>query len=406
MFIVLILRFAFTKTERDPYHQLGSGYLWYDRSSTATDQAFMGYALFGTYKDWFRYCKDREDTADRTIIALAPSGNPIINSIKTRLDTDLAPYGLTVKLYNSRDEIMNIIGASGYEKDGNPGICFGAAFTQSETNNYRVNMIFDDILTERTDDPNMPNQELPAVDEYQRKPNFEAFDQYRKGGYTYLQNIIANAILRNSRGNGAYISMVYTGMKTSKYNDDDFATAATSMWNFFMLIIFIAPLYRFLYNSVAEKETKVREAMKIMGLTDFPYWLSWLSYYVVITTIQCIVMVLILIPVFEYSNLFLIFLYLWLYGMTMFAFGLFIGSFFSTAKTAAIVGTMAFYITSFISPVVEDRSVSEAAKTVTSFFPSVGVQLGGINLLKFEEVGIGMNFDNASEVYLNYRFAT
>ena len=254
--------------------------------------------------------------------------------------------------------------------------------------------------------PNMPNQDLPPVDEYQRKPNKEAFDQYKVGGYTYLQNLIANVILRNSVGNGAYISMVYTGMKTSKYNDDDFATAATSMWNFFLLIIFIAPLYRFLYNSVLEKETKVREAMKIMGLTDLPYWLSWISYYATINTIQCIAMTLVLIPVFEYSNLFLVFLYLWLYGMSLFGFSLLVSAFFSTAKTAAIVGTMLFYVTSFIFTVVEDRTISEAAKTGCSIFPAVAVQLAGINLLKFEESGIGLTFNNSNELYLNYRFAS
>ena len=181
-------------------------------------------------------------------------------------------------------------------------------------------MIFEDILTEKAEKSNMPNQEELPFDKYQRQPNTEAFNQYKAGGYTYLQNLIANVILKSSVGNEAYISMVYTGMKTSKYNDDDFATAATEMWNFFLLIIFIVPLYRFLYNAVLEKETKIREAMKIMGLSDFPYWFSWFSYYALINTIQCVAMTLVLIPVFEYSNLFLVFLYLWLYGMSLFGF--------------------------------------------------------------------------------------
>ena len=186
---------------------------------------------------------------------------------------------------------MDIIGSEDYEKDGNPGICFGGALVQSDssTNTYQVNMIFDDISSERSQDSNMPNQQLEAVDEYQRKPNNDAFSQYKEGGYTYLQNIFANAILRDRTGNtGAYISMVYTPSKSSKYNDDDFATAAAGLWNFFILLIFLAPLYRFVSNSVAEKETKIREAMKIMGLSDAPYWLSWFAYYILINTIQCI----------------------------------------------------------------------------------------------------------------------
>ena len=220
---------------------------------------------------------------------MAPSGNTIISSIKARLEADLLPtYNFTVNVYDTRDEIRRIVEASDYEQDGNPGICFGAAFTEAATDKITVNMIFDDLVTERTQDPNMPNQDLPAADSFQRGPNTDAFKQYKVGGYTYLQNIIANEILIDSRGTGAYISMLHTGMKTNIYNDDDFPEMAENMWGTVLLFIFIAPMYRFLYNSTEEKGTKIREAMKIMGLTDLPYWLSWFTYYIIINTIQCL----------------------------------------------------------------------------------------------------------------------
>jgi ATP-binding cassette subfamily A (ABC1) protein 3 len=134
----------------------------------------------------------------------------------------------------------------------------------------------------------MPNQELDAADEYRRKPDFDSWDQYKKGGHTYMQSMFSNAILRNKTGStSAYISMVYAPVKSSEYTDDDFATAANDMWGFFILLIFLAPLYRFVSNSVTEKESRTREAMKVMGLTDAPYWLSWFTYYIIINTIQC-----------------------------------------------------------------------------------------------------------------------
>ncbi|CAI2373293.1 unnamed protein product [Moneuplotes crassus] len=97
--------------------------------------------------------------------------------------------------------------------------------------------------------------------------------------------------------------------------------------------------------------------MKIMGLMDTPYWLSWLTYYLVINTFLSLIMMLILIPVFEYSNKFLVFLYLWIYGMTMFSFGLLIGAFFSTGKTASIVSSMLFFLSSFLVTAVQDQTV-------------------------------------------------
>mmetsp|Transcript_9651 Transcript_9651/g.10911 ORF Transcript_9651/g.10911 Transcript_9651/m.10911 type:complete len:93 (-) Transcript_9651:276-554(-) len=92
--------------------------------------------------------------------------------------------------------------------------------------------------------------------------------------------------------------------------------------------------------------------------------------------------------------------------MTMFAFALLIGSIFSTGKTAAIVSSMLFFLSSFLMTAVQDQTVSETMKTVASFLPAIAVQLGGINLLKFEESGVGLQFDNMNELFKNFRFST
>lgn len=290
MLILLITRFLFSKTEKGPDTLLSRGYVWYDQNnpSASSNYDFLDYKLFNTDVSWFNYCANRDSGPDRTIVALAPSGNAIINDIKASLDVDLASYNLTVQVYESRDAIMKVIGGSSYEKNGEDGICFGAALVSDSSDNYQVNYIFDDITTERTQDSNMPNQELPTVDQYIREPDFESWNQYKRGGHTYMQTMFSNAILRNKTGlTTSYISMIYAPIKSSLYNSDDFITAANDMWSFFILLIFLAPLYRFVANSVNEKETKTREAMKVMGLTDSPYWLSWLTYYLIVNTIQC-----------------------------------------------------------------------------------------------------------------------
>ena len=114
----------------------------------------------------------------------------------------------------------------------------------------------------------------------------------------------------------------------------------------------------------------------------------------------------ILIPVFQNSSILVVFLYIWTYGMTMFAFGVLIGSFFSSGKTAGIVGIMAFAGSSFLTFVVGDPQISEGVRTVSSFFPSVGVQLAGTILLEFESSGFSVNFHNMNQEYENFRFAT
>jgi len=308
--LLLILRFAIKKKDKDSRHLFDYGFIWNDYNDGIANKDFMDFETFSDDNDWYTHCIDRNYGPNRNIVALAPSGNSIITSVKQTIDQDLVQYNLTTQLFSSREDIMKVIEASSYEKDGNTGICFGAVLETSDstTNEYQLNMIFDDITFEASDDSNMPNQEFDAVDKYQREPYFDAWKQYRDGGYTYLQNIFANHILKDRTSASSYISMIYLPVKSSDYKKDDFIYAATEMWEFFMLFLFLPPLYRLVYNSVNEKETKIREAMKIMGLTDTPYWLSWFTYFLIINTILASVMTLLLIPVFEYSSKLIIFM--------------------------------------------------------------------------------------------------
>ena len=266
MLIVLMFRQIFSKTNQDPAHNLTDGYIWYDKNY-GSSQTFMGYTIFKTNTNWFSYWTKRSYGPNRTIIALAPSGNAIVEAVKSTLTSDLASYGFTIKTYASRDEIWSTMSSSSYEMDGNAGICFGAVLADFSTNSFQVNMIFDDILSGRSSSGNMPNQQLDAADKYQRSPNSAAWKQYKQGGYTYLQNIFSNAILRNQTGNSnSYVSMIYTPLKSGHYVNDDFATAIVNMWSFFILLIYLPPLYRFVSNSVSEKRDKNKRSYEGNGL--------------------------------------------------------------------------------------------------------------------------------------------
>ena len=137
-------------------------------------------------------------------------------------------------------------------------------------------------------------------------------------------------------------------MRPNDYEDDDFIDNAGNLLNFFLVLVFMAPLYWLIHNIVNEKEQKVRELMRMMGLTDFPYWLSWFVYYTTIITVLCFIMTLILTPVLASSNKFLVFLNIWIFGLSLFSFGIFISAFFSNGKAASIAGCFIYYFTSWL----------------------------------------------------------
>jgi len=89
---------------------------------------------------------------------------------------------------------------------------------------------------------------------------------------------------------------------------------------------------------LTEKEKKIREGMKIMGMQDASFYLSWISWYMIIYTIVSILITVILITtVFLNSNFILIFIWHWFFCMTLIAQSLFITAFFTNAKLGNIV---------------------------------------------------------------------
>lgn len=100
----------------------------------------------------------------------------------------------------------------------------------------------------------------------------------------FLQNLIANTILRNSVDSDAVIEMVTVPMTTQAYIDDPLILQLLrENLPFFCLLMYIPPLFRNSYRIVNEKETRIRESMKIMGLTDVAYWTSWFAYHSIIS---------------------------------------------------------------------------------------------------------------------------
>ena len=83
----------------------------------------------------------------------------------------------------------------------------------------------------------------------------------------------------------------------------------------FILLMYIPLLYRTVYRIVFEKVTKAKESMRIMGLTDLPYWLSWMTSYTIINTILattswgCL-----MINVFRMESGFMLWAIIWLFG--------------------------------------------------------------------------------------------
>ena len=65
----------------------------------------------------------------------------------------------------------------------------------------------------------------------------------------------------------------------SAYSQNNFYKTAQQVFGLFFVISFLVPVARLVRGIVLEKETKIKEGMKIMGMADFTIYLSWFITY-------------------------------------------------------------------------------------------------------------------------------
>uniref|UniRef100_A0A673MUA1 ATP-binding cassette sub-family A member 5-like n=1 Tax=Sinocyclocheilus rhinocerous TaxID=307959 RepID=A0A673MUA1_9TELE len=85
------------------------------------------------------------------------------------------------------------------------------------------------------------------------------------------------------------------------------------------LVLAFTPFVSFLIvNVAAEKEQRLKDTMSMMGLYDSAFWLSWGLLYAALVTTMSILMAVIATctPLFSNSNFFVIFLLIFLYGIS------------------------------------------------------------------------------------------
>jgi len=105
------------------------------------------------------------------------------------------------------------------------------------------------------------------------------------------------------------------------------------------------------------------------------------------------------------SNPFLVFVFFWIYGLSLFGFILVVQALFQNPKTASVCGTLFYFSLGFVDQLVKENTIPESTKNMLSIFSNVAVSRGSANLACFESARIGLTFGNFFQPYNNYRFS-
>lgn len=320
-----------------------------------------------------------------------------VNAIKVSVQTLSARARFNIHFQDqieTEDDMFEYVRSNDYQRDNDfEALLFAIQVPPPGFFNYTIYM-------SANFQEQVPNT---LTDSITAKPDFRNFNKYAFNGFATLQYLLAQTELALA-GEDAEIQIFMTSGKTRAFTRDDFMDQIGPNLALFILLIFIAPQYRLVGFLTQEKASRAREGMKIMGLNDAPYWISWFIYYFFVSlTISIVVSAIMALFLFPNSSWFFLFLFIYLYGMSLFSFSLLISSFLQRPKIACILATLVHFLTFFMGVPVMDDSVSTTAKGIASFIPNIAMSLAVNTLTGLESNGNGINATSLNETLGNYK---
>ncbi|XP_070539955.1 ATP-binding cassette sub-family A member 2-like isoform X1 [Ptychodera flava] len=223
--------------------------------------------------------------------------------------------------------------------------------------------------------------------------------------FPWLQDVIDRAIIKSKTGKllvepGGYIRE----FPNPCHLEDDFLHKGGPPVTILLPILWLFYIISFTHAVVYEKEQRLKEMMKIMGLSSFIHWLSWF----LTGLIQVFITVTLLVFVLKYGKLFTFVspTLLWVFSMSfsvaVVLFCLLVSACFSNAKLGAACACMIhllfnvpfYYIQNL--DILYGTVVTPVVKVLSCMMPPSAYGLGLRYMLYYEFQAIGLQWSNLS----------
>lgn len=228
---------------------------------------------------------------------------------------------------------------------------------------------------------------------------------YSFSGFLTLQKEVDTFIFAQYSGSQAEVAASIGMMPTSSYETDNFQFIISSTLGIFYMLSFIYPVSRIVRALVMEKELRIKEGMKMMGLTDTVYNLHWfIVTFVQMTLVSILITLVTGSSVFEYSNKIYVFFYFEIFGLTIMTMCFLLATLFSRSKTAALLGPVIFFATFFPYYAVNDPQFSMSAKSATCLLAPACFALGAEVFAQYEGGMVGIQTSNINQQANNFTY--
>lgn len=226
---------------------------------------------------------------------------------------------------------------------------------------------------------------------------------YYQFGFVWIQDILERAMINLYVGQeitepGSYIHE----FPYPCFIQDQFLFMIEHVMPFCLIISWVYSVAMLVQNIVYEKEKRLKEVMKTMGLNNAVHWLAWFitSFLQMSVTVIILTIILKCGRVLTYSNPFLIFLTLEIFVIANIMFSFFVSVLYSKAKLAAACAGIIYLLTyvpyMYIAVREEAAHVHVPAwiKSLASLLSTTAFGLGAKYFAFYEEIGVGVQWSN------------
>ncbi|XP_036941074.1 retinal-specific phospholipid-transporting ATPase ABCA4-like [Acanthopagrus latus] len=222
--------------------------------------------------------------------------------------------------------------------------------------------------------------------------------RYIWGGFAYLQDMIEHGIIKLHTGNDWPLGVYIQQMPYPCYVDDLFMITLNRCFPLFMVLAWIYSVSMTVKSIVLEKELRLKETLKAMGVDNGVIWYTCFIDSFIMMTVSTALLTFIIMggKVLNYSNPILVFLFLLTFTVATIMQCFLMSVFFNKANLAAACSGI-IYFTLYLPHVLcfawQDR-ITKGMKMSASLLSQVAFGFGTEYLSRYEEQGLGLQWDN------------
>ncbi|XP_041357912.1 phospholipid-transporting ATPase ABCA1-like isoform X2 [Gigantopelta aegis] len=222
--------------------------------------------------------------------------------------------------------------------------------------------------------------------------------KYLTYGFAFIQDMVDHALIRLQTGVQEEVGVFLQQFPYPCYVENKFVFAISRTLPMFMVLAWIYSVAMIVKGIVHEKELRLKEVMKMMGLGNSVHWLAWFinAFVMMLVTVILLVIVLKVGLIMEHSDPSVLFLFMIAFTISTIMQCFLISVFFSRANLAAVCGGFIYFVLylPYTQVVQWEEYLSTAQKSLSCLSSTIAFGFGCSYISRYEEQMIGIQWSN------------